>query len=222
MKIKHIILLVMVLFLRCYNAKKEKKEIEKFDRDFFLFSALFTSTGETWSVKDNNDGTLVFNYTMYINHGLIREEKSNSHFIRKCLIGQTYDPVANNCRGTGTYVTTWDAKLFPFCHRLDYSCENNGIADNQLSPAAQACATDSYLGKKWRLFRIEDNLAAYIKHTQKSYTSDYINYYSNDYYLIWTANSISKIKARYELYDAYERDNGWKIDLYFVLCVEDK
>lgn len=83
----------------------------------------------------------------------VNPSSTETTYVRKCLLGQTYQVGPNDCRGTGSAGDNYGADGFTrqFCGTNDASCETNGLASATTSPAAQACAALTAGGHTWRL-----------------------------------------------------------------------
>jgi hypothetical protein len=188
---KAIILVIMIL-LNCGILNKPPKKDAR-EIDFFTSAALLNyNSGEKAEVIDNKDGTLNYTYIKWSSTaGIYTETRGKTILVRRCLIGQVYRPEQNDCRGTGTESDTWGATRYEWCPTNDTSCEVNGIADPTKSPAAKACAEDTFLGKKWRLPSLEDRFDTdLIKGLDelKDYVGTEINYLG---YAGWTNQAVS-------------------------------
>lgn len=166
---------------------------------------------------DNKDGTLTYTYQILQTNGWLgnRVVSQRTILIRRCLIGQVYRPTQNDCQGTGTKDTVWGASQLQWCPTNDRSCEKDGKADSTISPAAKACATDTFAGKKWTLPSKDDALSVLLE----KMSGDFYNL--NFYYIAttWLSESISNDKALYAraLYNFRESD---KISTGVILCKE--
>jgi hypothetical protein len=155
------IMLVIMILLNCGILNKPPKKDPR-EIDFLTSAALLNrDSGEKAEVIDNKDGTLNYTYIKWSSTaGIYTETRGKTILVRRCLIGQVYRPEQNDCRGTGTESNVWGRLKFQWCPTNDTSCEVNGIADPTKSPAAKACAEDTFLGKKWRLPSLEDRFSA--------------------------------------------------------------
>ncbi len=161
--IKQIILfiLVCIIFFNCDSSKKKKPSLPP-GFDYIIFLGTFAwGTKEEGIVVDNKNGTLNYTYKLiqtnpYFGNRVLVDK---TILIRRCLIGQVFRQTENDCQGTGTKETVWGASRLQWCPTNDRSCEIDGKADPTKSPAAKACADDTFLNKKWMLPSKDDGLA---------------------------------------------------------------
>ncbi len=167
------LLLSILILTNCFDTYKEEDKKRNSDNRVALLQMIGLSWGtkEEGKVVDNRDGTLTYTYTLIQTNSWLgsRVLSEKTILIRRCLIGQVYRPDPNDCQGTGTKETVWGASQLQWCPTNDRSCEKDGKADPAISPAAKACAEDTFAGKKWGLFSKEDNL-----YTIFSLTSNYL------------------------------------------------
>lgn len=196
--LKHIAIFFLIntiLFLsNCFdtNAKERKKRNE--DNKVALLQVIGLSCGskEVGTVVDNKDGTLTYTYQLLQTNGWLGNKviSQRTILIRRCLIGQVYRTAQNDCQGTGTKDTVWGASQLQWCPTNDRSCEKDGKADPIISPAAKACATDTFAGKKWVLVSKDDGLWG-IRDYNKTYQSIYRDW-DGDYsglFFFWSNES---------------------------------
>jgi hypothetical protein len=189
---KHFLLLLLIIINCTLFEDKDRKR----EQSILLFDALVVTqkTGEKAEVIDNKDGTLNYTYITWTSSFLgYSENRGKTILVRRCLIGQVYRPEQNDCRGTGTETDSWGVIRYEWCPTNDTSCETNGIADPTKSPAAKACADDTFLGKKWELPSMQDSMELFM------FKDNYIltKFYS------WTKNSYSDTKAWAFLKDSF-------------------
>jgi hypothetical protein len=189
-------LFLLLFIFNCYNPNKEQeKNTNEFTkRLFFQLVVLSKGTKEVGTVVDNKDGTLNYTYTLIETNGWIGDKVISERklLIRRCLIGQIYRKVQNDCQGTGTKETVWGASQLQWCPTNDRSCETNGKADPTKSPAAKACAEDSFAGKKWSLPSKDDGLGN-INNYHKTNASIYNDWerYTNYGVVSWSKEASS-------------------------------
>lgn len=213
------ILTVLILILsNCFDFGQtaEEKKNRKNGERFFLLELITLNYGtkEEGVVVDNKDGTLTYTYRLIQTNGIIGNKtlSEKTILIRRCLIGQVYRTTQNDCQGTGTKDTVWGASQLQWCPTNDRSCEKDGKADSAISPAAKACATDTFAGKKWRLRSKDDGLRVIIN---SSITDDWVKvgYISGN---VWTLESrdIEKVFSAI----AFESSLAYKSDSINLLC----
>lgn len=143
----------------CIESEAEKKERELQSRDELVFIRTICMSGvdtlsEETTYEDRKNGiiktTIVKEYTRECEPVYT---KTSVIYFKKCLQGQIYREVENDCRGTGSAEDNWGAVKYQFCPTNDDACdlEGEGVADPAKSPAAIACAEDTTTGKEWRL-----------------------------------------------------------------------
>lgn len=217
-----IILTILILILsNCFDFGQtaEEKKNRKNGERFFLLELITLNYGtkEEGVVVDNKDGTLTYTYRLIQTNGIIGNKTliEKTILIRRCLIGQVYRTTQNDCQGTGTKDTLWGASQLQWCPTNDRSCEKDGKADPAISPAAKACATDTFAGKKWTLPSRDDSLSVLLSKLSG-------DFYNVDYYYIavtWLIEGVSEEKALYAraLYNSRESNKNSKGE---VLCKE--
>ena len=144
------------------------EESEEASRQHLLQMALCPYLGPPDMVfEDMGDGTIRKQVISSYNSGLACVTNTSiiyEEYIMKCLYGQLYRPVENDCRGTGT-APLWGAIALAFCNTADRSCDvatdlynpytydydSEWFADPLTSPAAAACASSGLAGKEWKL-----------------------------------------------------------------------
>ncbi|MEQ8352228.1 MAG: hypothetical protein RH862_12135 [Leptospiraceae bacterium] len=72
-------------------------------------------------------------------------------YIKKCLYGQVYRPVENDCQGTGNSGNFYGALKVQFCATDDTTCEGSKGYATSASPAYQVCDADTTAGRDWTL-----------------------------------------------------------------------
>ena len=156
------LLLSILILTNCFDTYKEEDKKRNSDNRVALLQMIGLSWGtkEEGKVVDNRDGTLTYTYTLIQTNGWLGNRILNQRtiLIRRCLIGQVYRQTQNDCQGAGTKETVWGASQLQWCPTNDRSCEKDGKADPTISPAAKACAEDKFVGKKWRMVNLADNL----------------------------------------------------------------
>lgn len=94
------------------------------------YSGMYIDT----SLTDNMDGTVTLtnNYTNRI---------SKNYIINKCLQGQVYRSVENDCRGAGSSSDNYGVQAYQFCSQNDGSCVNSDgdLAGTGISEAYNTC-----------------------------------------------------------------------------------
>jgi hypothetical protein len=154
---------------------KENKNIQEWNSNFFIWEFFLLSSPNTItistevSIDDNKNGTIsLFKITYETTHGnkVITQKKET--ILQRCLSGQVYRIVQNDCQGIGTKATIWGAQKYQWCPSNDTACEsldssgNYYLVNTLLSPAAKACADSLLLGKKWQIpFGLFTSLPSY-------------------------------------------------------------
>lgn len=227
--LKHIAIFFLIntiLFLsNCFdtNAKERKKRNE--DNKVALLQVIGLSWGskEVGTVVDNKDGTLTYTYQLLQTNGWLgnRIVSQRTILIRRCLIGQVYRSTQNDCQGTGTKDTVWGASQLQWCPTNDRSCEKDGKADSAISPAAKACATDTFAGMKWELPSESDRMAIILSLFPKEVIEDIKNTKIVRSPIIWLSESIqSNLYPHLALTSNIESNvsSQEKILLFSILC----
>ncbi|HMZ62562.1 MAG TPA: hypothetical protein PLF66_00620, partial [Leptospiraceae bacterium] len=183
-------------------------------------TALLELIGLSWGSKeigtvvDNKDGTLNYTYQLLQTNSWLGNKviSQKTILIRRCLIGQVYRSAQNDCQGTGTKDTLWGASQLQWCPTNDRSCEKDGKADPTVSPAAKACATDTFAGKKWRLRSKDEGLRVLFS---PSVTNDWtkIGFVSGN---VWTLESNDNEKVFSAI--AFESSLAYKNEAINILC----
>jgi hypothetical protein len=153
----------------------KKVDTFKMDVPASLFYALIY-TRERYSetrVIDMKDGTLkVAKYdvvTGIFGQGIDKEYEQNSYLVKKCVQGQVYRPVENDCRGKGTQDNWWGAEKYQWCATDDRSCEKESIynvgiywIDESKSPAAITCKKDQTNNLSWKIYSNTNDSVEYF------------------------------------------------------------
>ena len=167
---------------------------------------------------DNRDGTLTYTYKLiqtnpYFGNKTLAEK---TILIRRCLIGQVYRSVQNDCQGTGTKETYWGTSELQWCPTNDRSCEKDGKADPVISPAAKACADDMFAVKKWTLPSKDDGLSVLMSNLSGEFYNFGFHYIATT----WLIESVSEEKAlaARALYNFRERNKNSRG---VILCKEN-
>ena len=194
---------IILILCNCFNfgTTTEEKKNRKNGERFFLLELITLNYGtkEEGIVMDNKDGTLTYTYRFIQTNGIIGNKvlSQRTILIRRCLIGQVYRTTQNDCQGTGTKDTVWGASQLQWCPTNDRSCEKDGKADSTISPAAKACATDTFAGKKWELASKDDGLGEYLYTIDARLYNEFRNYYETDYSTVdvWLNESLTDSTA---------------------------
>lgn len=206
-------------FIQCNDPNAEERKKGNEDNKAVLLELIGLSWGskEIGTVVDNKDGTLNYTYQLLQTNSWLGNKviSQKTILIRRCLIGQVYRSAQNDCQGTGTKDTVWGASQLQWCPTNDRSCEKDGKADPTISPAAKACATDTFAGKSWRLRSKNDGLRVL---SSSSVTNDWtkIGYVSGN---VWTLESSDSEKVFSAI--AFESSLAYKNDLINILCTSD-
>jgi len=165
-KYNSIILSFLLVCISCNYIfpKQEKSPKEKlFPFLWITLATCYTGTPKVKSVSyiDNRDGTVTANMLYDMdrpNCVSLPKSEVRSVLIKKCMQGQVYQKDQNNCRGKGSEADGWGAEKYQYCPTNDRSCEKETgdrlrryVADETKSPAAIACAQETFLGKRWGL-----------------------------------------------------------------------
>ncbi|HMV44084.1 MAG TPA: hypothetical protein PKL30_05965 [Leptospiraceae bacterium] len=207
-------------FIQCNDPNAEERKKRNDDNKTALLELIGLSWGskEIGAVVDNKDGTLNYTYQLLQTNSWLGNKviSQKTILIRRCLIGQVYRSAPNDCQGTGTKDTVWGASQLQWCPTNDRSCEKDGKADPAISPAAKACATDTFAGKKWKLPSKDDSLGTLLSELSGGFYNTGSNYIA----VTWLMESISENKALYAraLYNFRDSDKNSAGE---VLCKED-
>ncbi len=165
-KYNSIILSFLFICISCNYIfpKQEKSPKEKlFPFLWITLATCYTGTPKVKSVSyiDNMDGTVTANMLYDMdrpNCVSLPKTEIRTVFIKKCMQGQVYQKDQNNCRGKGSEADGWGAEKYQYCPTNDRACEKETgdrlreyVADETKSPAAIACAQETFLGKRWGL-----------------------------------------------------------------------
>ncbi len=202
LKFKIILFLLLLTIHNCFFGDTNKDEKKKAGQDqrFVLlqFASLSRGQKEEGIVVDNNNGTLNYTYRLIETNGWIgnRTLVEKTILIRRCLIGQVYRQAQNDCQGNGTKATVWGASRLQWCPTNDRACEIDGKADPTKSPAAKACADDTFLSKKWMLPSKDDGLGSLSNYhkTNLLIYSDWSDNFSERFYF-WSEESKTDFNA---------------------------
>jgi len=188
------LLLSILILANCFDTYKEEDKKRNNDDRVALLQMIGLSWGtkEEGKVVDNKDGTLTYTYTLIQTNGWIgnRILSQKTILIRRCLIGQVYRLTENDCQGTGTKETVWGASQLQWCPTNNRSCEKDGKADPTISPAAKACADDTFAGRKWTLMSENDKVATILSFFPSRAIEDMQNKSIFRSPIIWLSESI--------------------------------
>ncbi|HMV41867.1 MAG TPA: hypothetical protein PKC66_21240 [Leptospiraceae bacterium] len=217
-KIKYMLLLIFStsFLVKCFDTNASERKKRNDDNKTALLELIGLSWGskEIGAVVDNKDGTLNYTYQLLQTNSWLGNKviSQKTILIRRCLIGQVYRSAQNDCQGTGTKDTLWGASQLQWCPTNDRSCEKDGKADPTVSPAAKACATDTFAGKKWRLRSKDEGLRVLFS---PSVTNDWtkIGFVSGN---VWTLESNDNEKVFSAI--AFESSLAYKNEAINILC----
>lgn len=116
---------------------------------FGLFLMLFERTN--YVLSDNEDGTLTL--TVKDGYGNLKR----SYIVKKCLQGQVYRSVENDCQGAGSSVDGWGALKLQYCNAKDNTCNPDGQYDPDTNAYVHgvnseiwvSCDSDATAGLSW-------------------------------------------------------------------------
>jgi hypothetical protein len=226
-------ILVLLTLIGCYSENKG----ERFSRNLFLAELIYFSKPlennfitYTYKALDLNNGQIEF--LRISNFGNV--EKSN---FQRCLLGQIYRVNENDCRGTGNKTDKWGAQGIQWCNENSNICQDTFGLANNISPAATACLSSSFLSKKWKLpgdrrSGNDDFLGTYISYLRNDYEQkkglylvfeDYLQTTDIIDYHIWTNSSSNNSEALTIGYDdtsGYKRSSS-KTNQLNVICKEN-
>ena len=194
---KGIIVFYILISINCCildPASAEQGEDPKSDLGVGIFYALIY-TRERYDetrVIDMKDGTLkVAKYyvvTGIFGQGIDKEYEQNSYLVKKCVQGQVYRPVENDCRGKGTQDNWWGAEKYQWCPTNDRACEtlnSSGyyVYDLTKIPAFATCSNDTTANIKWELISLDYySSVAYLEYVQKNLAEEIP---TGDSYFYW-------------------------------------
>lgn len=212
-------LYVIMNITYCTSDTLTGKNVDTFKMDVpaSLFYALIY-TRERYSetrVIDMKDGTLkVAKYdivTGIFGQGIDKEYELKSYLVKKCVQGQVYRPVENDCRGKGTQDNWWGAEKYQWCNIGYDECVN----DLTKSPANATCLNDTVGGHSWEPYILEE---IFIKFIIKNLLIDIPN--GLEAYYWW--NYVSKNSDNKErVYSMHNPSDYRKVDINtynYVVC----
>lgn len=150
-----ILLVTNCRFMPDYGIEEERKQWEELSNWMIFCSGTSTTVSQD---TDRNDGTIErFDTTTRISPCFGTVITYQTIYFKKCMQGQVYRSVENDCQGTGNSGDLWGAQLFQLCATTSpEDCimrdgQGDRVIDPATSPAAQSCAADSTAGKSWAL-----------------------------------------------------------------------
>ena len=142
-------IMIPFMFVSCNGGKDYQKSLDN-EVKYGLIMHFIMNVAKPITVVDMMDGTVK-----------AEEEGSTNYYYKKCLQGQVYRQVENDCQGTGSESDNYGAVQLQYCDAADNSCNGNenynslngngNLDGNGNSEAYKSCYTDTTLGRDWKV-----------------------------------------------------------------------